>query len=73
MDTEHRDLLIRIDANVSNLVSNFEKHLVDDDRRHQENLTKFDKLKVSQEFSSKIIYGIVGAFIFLEFLVKVFK
>lgn len=57
IEQKYLELIIRIDANLTNLMDKFTEH-VDDDK----------KLKEKVEFHSKVIYGFLGIVAFLQFI-----
>lgn len=66
-DQRERDrLLTETHSNVSHLLKSFDGH-VNEDRE------SFDGIRKDMEFQKKVIYGCVGVFVFLEFVVKFIK
>ena len=64
MMSDH-DILIEINSNLKNLIKNVDTHIVQDDER-------FDDLAKRVEFNSKIIYGSMGVFVFVELIARFF-
>ena len=64
MNTDDHDLLIKIDANLSNHFEVMETHMLDDK-------VAFKKINEDMEWVKKVLYGGVGIIIFIELLAKV--
>ena len=62
MSSDDHDILIEIQRDLKNFMANFDKHVKDD-----------EKMSGKIDFHSKIIYGCLGAFALIEFLLKVIK
>lgn len=61
VDTEVRDLVIRIDANLTNHINTVSKHVEDDNIR-------FQKIDKDITIQSRIIYGALGIASFLALI-----
>jgi len=79
-DTERRqmnqvdhDLLITIANDCKHMKAWTESHTKEDNDRHESNLIKFEKINDNDKWQNKILYGMIGVFIFVEFFVKVIK
>ena len=64
--SEDHDILIEIRTDLKNFIANFETHLVDDK-------DQFKKLGDKTDFLSKIVYGCIGVFFFIEIMSKFLK
>lgn len=60
------DLLIRIDANLTNHIAVVAKHVIDDEVR-------FSKIDKDLVFHNKLLYGALGIIAFMELFVKFLK
>ena len=63
MNQDERDMLIRIDQNLINLNNIYLKHVRDDEE-------KFDKLFKNDELQNRVIWGVGGALVVLNILLK---
>lgn len=71
---QKRDIMLaRIDVNVTHMKEWTVQHKFEDDKRHDDNLIKFDKIDANDRWQNKILYGMVGVFVFIEFVVKLIK
>ena len=66
MSTEDHDLLIKIDANLTNHFETLNSHLVDDK-------TSFKKITDDMDWVKRVLYGCVGVVVFIELFSKVVK
>ena len=62
MQSDDHDILIEIRQDLKNFMVNFDKHVTED-----------SKLAGKVDTHAKIIYGCLGAFALIEFLLKIFK
>ena len=63
MNQDERDMLIRIDQNLINLNNIYLKHVRDDEE-------KFGKLFKNDELQNRVIWGVGGALVVLNILLK---
>ncbi len=63
MSGDERDLLIRIDTNLTNHIAVMATHVIDDN-------IKFNEVKKDLAFNNKILYGALGIIAFIELLSK---
>jgi len=66
VNSEDHDILIEIRSDLKNLSALVKSHVEDD-------TTRFNKVDKKIEFQERIIYGAIGAFVFIEFITKVVK
>ena len=62
-EEKDHDLLIRIDENIKNLLTNFAAHEIEDKK-------KFEDIDKRLKFLEKICYGVGGTIIFVDVLLK---
>lgn len=65
--------MIEISKDVKYMREWSQDHKKDDDQKHVENLSKFDNVNKTLAVHQKIAYGILGGFVFLEFILKIIK
>lgn len=61
-DNDH-DILIRIDANLTNHINLVSRHVQEDEDR-------FSKVEKDLQFHNKIVYGALGVIVFLQIVSK---
>lgn len=64
VNQEHIELLIRIDENLKNLVSNTNNHIESDE-------VQFTKIHKNQSFTNRIVWMCLGGGIVINFLLRI--
>lgn len=62
----NNDLIIEIHTDLRHMVKNFDNHVKEDSE-------KFNNINGKIDFQQKIIYGMMGALVIVEFILKVMK
>lgn len=73
MNQEDHDTILTVASDVRHIVEWTKVHTKDDDNRHEDNLKKFEKIDANQNLNNRIVYGLIGVFVFLEFASKFIK
>jgi len=73
MNTEERDWLLEMKSDMRHMLEWAKTHTQNEDKRHEDNLKKFEDIRKNEVWQNKILYGLIGVFIFVEFAIKLFK
>lgn len=68
MNQEDHDLLINIANDCKHMKEWTSTHTRDDDKKHEDNIERFEKIEDIAKWQNKILYGALGIISFITFM-----